>query len=341
MGNSNDMTDVKPYGGVWVFIEQREGLPCVVSFELLGKARHLADRLRVEVTALLIGDQVSGHAEELIHRGADRVIVADVPLAREYRTEVYTHIIVDQIVVGKPEIVLVGATWIGRDLAPRVAARVHTGCMSDCTDLDIDPDTGLLNAIKPFLGRNVMAEIVCPDHRPQMVTVRPGILDLQEKDKSRVGEILHVDVGLNEMDVAVKVLGMERSAARGIRLEEAEKIVAVGMGAGDEAGVERLRELAGMLGAELGSTTLPVDAEWIPEGHKIGQTGKSVRPRLYLACGISGAVQHTVGMLNSEVIIAINKDPKAEIFDVADYGIIGDLDEVIPAIIAELKSLKS
>jgi len=335
------MENIKEYRGVWVFVEQREGLPSTVSFELLGKARQLAEKLAVEVTALVIGEGMSGHIGDLFHWGADRVISVDHPLTREYRTEVYTRIMADQIMREKPEIVLAGATWIGRDLAPRVAARVHTGCTSDCTDLDIDPETGVLKAIKPFLGRNVMAEIVCPDYRPQMVTVRPGILDLPEKDENRAGEIVHADVDLKEEDVAVKVVGTEKSPAPGIRLEEAEKIVAVGMGAGDEAGVERVRELAGMLGAELGSTTLPIDAGWVSEGQKIGQTGRSVRPRLYLACGISGAVQHTVGMINSELIIAINKDPKAEIFAIADYGIVGDLDEVVPAIIMELKGLAS
>ncbi|MCF8142689.1 MAG: electron transfer flavoprotein subunit alpha/FixB family protein [Deltaproteobacteria bacterium] len=335
------MEDIREYSGVWVFVEQRDGVPCRVSLELLGRGRLLADKLQAEATALLIGHGVSDHAEELIHWGADRVMVVDDPLAREYRTEVYTHIIAGQVKRGRPEILLVGATWTGRDLAPRLAARLHTGCTSDCTDLDIDTETGLMVAVKPFLGRDVMAEIICPEHRPQMATIRSGILELPDKDDGRTGDVVYVDGGLKEEAVAVKVVKTERSPSGGVALDDAEKIVAVGMGVGDEAGFERVRELAQLLGAELGSTTLPIDAGWISEAHKIGQTGKSVRPRFYLACGVSGAVQHTVGMINSELVIAINKDPKAEIFSVADYGIVGDLAEVVPAIIAELKSLKS
>ncbi len=329
------------YQGIWVFVEQKDGAPRRVGLELLGKARQLADTINTDVTALLIGESGSGHAQELILYGADRVLAGEDPVARDYRTEVYTQIIAEQITVDKPDILLMGATWMGRDLAPRVAAAVHTGCTSDCTDLEIDSESGLLKAIKPFLGRNVMADIVCPVHRPQMATVRPGIFDLPVRDEGRAGEVIPLKVHVHETDAAVKVVATEASAEQGVRLEEAEKIVAVGMGAGDEAGFEQIRELAELLGAELGSTTLPIDAGWLTESHKIGQTGKSVRPRLYVACGISGAVQHTVGMVHSELIIAINKDPRADIFHVADYGIVGDLGEVVPAIIVELKSLRS
>lgn len=322
-------------------VEQRNGLPHKVGLELLGKGRLLADELKTDVGALFMGENGSAHAGQLVRCGADRVMTVDDPVIGEYRAEVYTQIIAEQVQKEKPEILLMGATWMGRDLAPRVAAALHTGCTSDCTDLKIDSDTGLLVAVKPFLGRNVMAEIVCPEHRPQMVTVRPGIFDPPEEEERRRGDVTPVTMEVRESDVAVKVLETRNASPQVFRLEEAEKIVAVGMGAGDEAGFQQIAELADLLGAELGSTTLPIDAGWISEAHKIGQTGKSVRPRLYLACGISGAVQHTVGMRHSELVIAINNDPAAEIFDLADYGIVGDLNDMIPAIMAELKDIKS
>lgn len=328
------------YRGIWVFIEQRDGRPARVSLELLCKGRTLADKLDGDVTAILIGEEVTTRAEELITYGADEVIIADSPVAKDYRTEVYTRIITEQVSEKRPEILLIGATRIGRDLAPRVAARLNTGCTSDCTKLQIAQDRGMMVATKPFLGRNVMADIICPGQRPQMVTVRPGIMELHTPDESRKGKLIHADINMSEEDVEVKVLDTVRSGADGVDLEGAEKIVAVGAGVGDQAGFEMLKELADLLGAELGATNLPVDAGWVSEERKIGQTGKTVRPRLYIACGISGAVQHAVGMMNSELIVAINKDPKAEIFDLADYGIVEDLYKVIPAIIAELKSQK-
>ena len=337
---SAEKVDPLEYKGLWVFVEQKEGEAVRVSLELLGKGRSLADRLGVGVTAILIGNGVSDQAEELIYAGADEVIVADDPIAEAYRTEVYTHIMVREVRKRRPEILLIGGTCVGRDLAPRVAGRLNTGCTSDCTELEIDRESRLLVATKPFLGRNLMAEIVCPEIRPQIVTLRPGIMELLEKDRGRKGDLIYVDVGLREEDVTVKVIDRVRSASEGVSLDEADKIVAGGMGVGDEAGFETVKELAELLGAEMGATSLPVDEGWISQDRKIGQTGKSVRPRLYIACGISGAVQHTVGMVNSELIVAINKDPKAEIFDVADYGIVDDLHKVVPAIIDELRKMR-
>ena len=331
---------IEDYKGVWVFVEQRDGHPALVSLELLGAGRALADKLDAEVTALLIGDGIREIAQELISYGADRVMVAEDAVAKEYCTEVYADIIVEQALTGKPEIVLIGATCFGRDLAPRAAARLRTGCTADCTELDIDTDTGVLIATKPYFGRNLMADIVCPFHRPQMVTVRPGVMELKAQDRARHGEIIPIDVTIKESDTRVKVIETVRSAPEGVPLEEAERVVACGMGVGDVEGFEAVRELADLLGAQLGATSLPVDEGWISEDRKIGQTGKTIKPKLYIGCGVSGAIQHSAGMINSECIVAINTNPKAEIFDFADYGIVGDVKEIVPALINKFHSLK-
>jgi len=325
------------YEGIWVFIEQKHQKPAPVSLELLGKGRTLAGLLGAEVTAVLIGKGVTKQAEELISCGADRVVIADDPVVEDYRTEIYTTIIVDQVLKEKPEVLLIGATCTGRDLAPRVAGRLHTGCLADCTELNIDQEMRLVVASKPYFGRNLMADIICPDHKPQVVTVRPGIMEFPHQEKSRKGLIIHVDIKVKEEDVKVKVLDTVRSAPDGAGLEEAKKVVAGGMGVGNAEGFALLQELADLLGAELGATSLPVDQGWIAPDRKIGQTGKTVRPRLYIGCGISGAIQHAAGMINAEVIVGINKDPNAEIFNFADYGIVGDLHEVVPALIDEFK----
>jgi electron transfer flavoprotein alpha subunit len=333
--------NIDDYKGLWVFVEQRDGQPARVSLELLSAGRALADKLDAQVTALLIGDGIREIAPGLISYGADRVMVAENPVAKEYRTEVYADIIVEQALTGKPEIVLIGATCLGRDLAPRIAARLRTGCTADCTELDIDTDTGALVATKPYFGRNLMADIVCPFHRPQMVTVRPGVMELKVQDRGRHGEIIPVDVNIKESDTRVKVIDTVRSAPEGVPLEEAVRVVACGIGVGDVEGFEAVRELADLLGAQLGATSLPVDEGWISEDRKIGQTGKTIKPKLYIGCGVSGAIQHSAGMINSECIVAINTNPKAEIFDFADYGIIGDVNKVVPALVQQLRTLTS
>jgi electron transfer flavoprotein alpha subunit len=327
--------------GLWVFIEQRDGKPARVSIELLGAGRGLADKLGEEVTAILIGDDISGLAQELIYWGADRVFIADDPVAKNYRTEVYADIVVEQVIREKPEVLLIGATWVGRDFAPRVAARLNTGCTADCTGLDIDIETRLLVATKPYFGRNLMADIACPFYRPQVVTVRPGVMELKAKERHRKGELIPIEVKVREEDVRVKVVETVRSVSDAAALEQADKVVAGGMGVGDAKGFKSLREFAHLLGAQLGATSLPVDEGWISEDCKIGQTGKIVRPRLYIGCGVSGAIQHSAGMINSEMIVAINTDPRAEIFQIADYGIIGDVNEVIPALIRETRRLRA
>jgi electron transfer flavoprotein alpha subunit len=328
------------YAGVWVFVEQRQGVLARVSLELLGTGRTLADRLGVELSAIIVGEEISELAKELIYWGADKVMVADDPIAGKYRTEVYTRIIAGQAAEDRPEVLLVGATAMGRDLAPRIAASLNTGCAADCTELDIDFEKRLLVATKPYFGRNLMADITCSSHRPQMVTVRPGIMELRDRDRERKGEIIYIDVDLREEDTRVQVLETIRSRSEAGSLEGAERVVAAGMGVGNRKGFELVRELAGLVGAHLGATSLPVDEGWISEDYKIGQTGKTVRPKLYMGCGVSGAIQHSAGMINSGLIVAINTDPKAEIFQFADYGIIGDVNKIIPALIEQLKAEK-
>jgi electron transfer flavoprotein alpha subunit len=333
--------DINAYRGVWVFVEQAEGRPARVSMELLGKGRELAGKLDVELTAFLIGESVGDLAKELIFYGADRVIVADDSILRDYGTELYTDIISEQAMKEKPEVLIVGASPIGRDLAPRLSFRLNAGCTADCTDLDIDEENRLFVSTRPAFGGNVMATIICPEHRPQMSTVRPGVMPLPERDDSRKGEIINPDLHFNKADTKVEVLESVKGWSEGVSIQEAEKIVAIGMGAGDRETFDMIKELADLLEAKVAATRLAVEAGWVSHDFQIGQTGKTVRPSLYMACGISGAVQHTAGMSGSKVIIAINSDPDAEIFKIADYGIVGDVGKVVPALIRELKSLKS
>ena len=332
--------DINEYRGVWVFVEQTEGQPARVSLELLGKGRELADKLEVPLTAILLGESVQSIANELISYGADEVIVAYHPILRDYRTELYTNIIAEEVTKKKPEVLILGATPIGRDLAPRLSFRLNAGCTADCTGLDIDRENRLFVSTRPAFGGNVMATIICPENRPQMSTVRPGVMVLPEKDKRRKGQIINLDVHLSEENVRVMVLESSKGKSDGVKIEEAERIVAIGMGAGDKETFDMTKELAELLGAEVGFSRLAVEAGWASHDHQIGQTGKTVRPEVYVACGISGAIQHTAGMSGSKIIVAINKDPNAEIFKIADYGIVGDMRKVVPAIINELKSLK-
>ncbi|MBW1897405.1 MAG: electron transfer flavoprotein subunit alpha/FixB family protein [Deltaproteobacteria bacterium] len=326
--------------GVGVFVEQLEGQPARVSLELLGKGRELADTLGVTLTAFLLGESVQNIAKELILYGADEVIVADHPILKDYRTELYTDIISKQVMARKPEVLIVGASPVGRDLAPRLSFRLKAGCTADCTGLDIDEENRLFVSTRPAFGGNVMATIICPEKRPQMSTVRPGVMQMPEKDESRKGRVINLEVDLDEEDVGVKILECTRGKSDAVNIQEAEKIVAIGMGAKDKETFDSIKELAELLDAEVGASRLAVEAGWISHDCQIGQTGKTIRPNLYIGCGISGAVQHTAGMSGSKMIIAINNNPSAEIFKIADYGIVGDIRKTVPAIIAELKSLK-
>lgn len=330
--------DLSVYKGIAVFVEQREGVISRVSLQLLGKARELADLRGVEVYAYLIGSDIKNLSDGIIHKGADRVLVVDHEELKYYRTLSYTKAIVELIRETMPEILLYGATFIGRDLAPRVAQRITTGLTADCTELTLDPETGLLQQTRPAFGGNIMATIETPNHCPQMATVRPGIMKEMEPDTSRKGEIIPVSVDLEPKDLLTTIVEVVKLQRACVNLEEAKIIVSGGRGLGSKEGFEIVGELAGVLSAEMGGSRVAVEEGWIPQDHQVGQTGKSVSPELYIACGISGSIQHRAGMSTSKIIVAINTDPDASIFSVADYGIVGDLYKVIPELIKELKA---
>ena len=330
---------VQDYRNVWVFAEQRQGVLTKVSHQLMGKARQLADTLGSQAQAVLLGHGVDALAQELIADGADVVYLAEDPVLEHYRTDAYAKVLSELIESKKPEIVLYGATTVGRDLAPRISQRIYTGLTADCTGLDIDESERLLLQTRPAFGGNIMATIICPHHRPQMSTVRPGVMSAPKPDPGRQGTVERVPVNLSEGDLQVKILQVVKEARRRVNLEDAKIIVSGGRGLGGSDGFEVITQLAGALGGEVGSSRAAVDAGWIDHDHQVGQTGKTVRPELYVACGISGAIQHQAGMKESKFIVAINKDPGAPIFQVADVGIVGDLYKVIPEIIRQLKAV--
>lgn len=329
--------DLSKYKGVWVFAEQAEGVLSVTSLEMVGKGRDLADRLGEKLTCILLGKSVMELADELVAYGADRVLVAEHPELAQYRTELYSKIVCERAQLEKPEILIIGATPVGRDLTPRVSFRLNTGCTADCTELDIDPDARLLVSTRPAFGGNVMATIICPEHRPQMSTVRPGVFHVPARDASRKGEICVIDVDVKPEDIKVKILESTTGEGHCADIQDAEKIIGMGIGASDEASFSAIREIAGLIGAEIGGTRPCVEKTLIEHGVQIGQTGKNIRPELYIACGISGAVQHTTGIANAKFIVAINKDPNAEIFKFANIGIVGDAKPLLQAFSKELK----
>ena len=328
--------DLSMYKGVWVFAEQRAGKIMPVVFELLGEGKKLANEIGTELCAILCGSDIAGLADELIAYGADKVYVADAPELLNYTTDGYSKVINDAIKEYKPEIVLYGATHIGRDLAPCLAVKANTGLTADCTVLEIDPEDKKIKQTRPAFGGNLMATIVCPNTRPQMSTVRPGVMQKAEYDATRKGEVVKLDVKFAEGDIRTKVIEIVKNAGETVSLTDAEVIVAGGMGLGNEEGFKLLQQLADKLGGVVAATRACVDAGWIDHSYQVGQTGTTVKPRIYFACGISGAIQHVAGMQDSDYIIAINKNESAPIFEVADYGIVGDLYKVIPAIIEEL-----
>lgn len=330
---------LETYRGVWVFAEQRNGELHHVGLELLGKGRELADTLEVELTAILLGENVDERCQELVSYGADKVIWADSPALKNYSTDIYTDVVTRQIRKHKPEIVLIGATHLGRDLAPRIAARIGTGLTADCTGLEIDKRKRLLVQTKPAFGGNIMASIVTPNHRPQMATVRPRVMQPLQVDATKKGEIIRAVVETKEKNITVRIVQVVEEARKSINLDEANIIISGGKGVGTPEGFRILEDFAKVLGAEVGATRDVVEAGWISSRHLVGQTGKTVRPKLYIACGISGAVQHVAGMRESEVIVAINKDPGAPIFDIADYGIVADLHEVVPLLTEKIKKM--
>ena len=347
------------YRNIWVFVEQRDGKLMNVALELLGEATKLAKDIddTTKVCALLVGDKVDSLAKECFEYGADTVYYIEDALLKNYTTDAYTKVIVDAVNEIKPSIFMYGATHIGRDLAPRVAARLNTGLTADCTHLDVsvaeyikfaeenttlntatlkadDPDKGL-KMTRPAFGGNLMATIICPNSRPQMATVRPGVMQKIEKREGATGEIIRITPSISESDLNVKIVDIVKSAKELVSLTDADIICSGGRGLGDETGFELIKKFADKVGGVVGASRAAVDSGLIDHSHQVGQTGTTVKPKIYFACGISGAIQHLAGMQNSDIIVAINKDADAPIFEVADYGIVGDLYKVIPELIEE------
>lgn len=332
--------DKSIYKNVFVFIEQRDGNLQSVGLELLGKARDLAKELSEEVYAVLMGYNIEDKATELIEYGADKVIIMDSIELKKYSTEAYTQGLCKLIQERNPSIVLIGATTIGRDLGPRISARITTGLTADCTRLEISEDKELLMT-RPAFGGNLMATIICPDHRPQMSTVRPGVMRSLPRDRSRKGEIEKFEISFNKDKFRVRIKETIKEKTNMIDITEAKILVSGGRGIGNKEGFENLNQLAQTLGAEVSASRAIVDSGLIDHNRQVGQTGKTVRPDLYIACGISGAIQHIAGMEESEFILAINKDRYAPIMQMADLGIVGDAKDIIPALNERLKSLKN
>ncbi|MCL6429640.1 MAG: electron transfer flavoprotein subunit alpha [Anaerolineae bacterium] len=328
--------DQATYRGVWVWVEQFQGRACTISWEMMGQGRRLADELGVALTACVLGHDVGHIAREAITYGAERVFLVDDPTLAVYRTDPYAAVLVHLVREHRPEIFLLGASARGRDLAGAVATDLHTGLTADCTGLDIDPETRLLRQTRPAFGGNIMATIICPKHRPQMATVRHRVFEVPPADESRSGQIVHVPAIMPEERIACRVADFVLESGQ-VNLADARIIVTGGRGVGGPEGFEPIRELAEVLGGAVGASRAAVDAGWIPYAHQVGQTGRTVKPDLYIACGVSGAIQHLAGMQTSKVIVAINKDPEAPIFNVATYGIVGDLFQIVPALTAEFR----
>ena len=347
------------YKNIWVYAEQRGGKLMNVALELIGEGHKLSRDISddTKVCAVLVGNNIGHLAQECFEYGADEVYLLEDALLEQFTTDAYTKVITDAINEYKPEIVMYGATHIGRDLAPRIAARVGTGLTADCTHLDVkvskyidfanenttlntstlkadDPDTGL-KMTRPAFGGNLMATIICPRTRPQMSTVRPGVMSKLERKPGATGEIIKVDVKIAESDIRTKVVEVVKSAKELVSLTDADIIVSGGRGLGSAEGFDLMKQFADKVGGVVGSSRACVDAGWIDHSHQVGQTGTTVKPRIYFACGISGAIQHLAGMQSSDIIVAINKDPEAPIMEIADYAICGDLFKVVPEIMNE------
>ena len=335
-GTSMKNVDISLYHGGWVYAEQRAGKLMNVAIELLGEGRKLADEIGTELCAVLVGSDCDDLVDELFAYGAEKVYYANNPELKNYTTDGYTAAVYRAVLKYKPEIVLYGATHIGRDLAPSVAVKCGTGLTADCTKLDIDPETKGLRQTRPAFGGNLMATIVCPNHRPQMSTVRPGVMAKPEKVEGRKGERIDLNIKFKKGEIRQQVLDVVKKVGEMASLTDAKIIVSGGRGIGGPEGFDTIRALAKKLGGSIGSSRACVDAGWIDHSFQVGQTGTTVKPDLYVACGISGAIQHLAGMQTSKTIVAINKNENAPIFEVADIGIVGDLFKVIPAIIEEL-----
>lgn len=344
--------NMEQYKGVFIYAQQVDGEISPIAFELLGKAKDLAADLDTDVTAVLLGSKIKGLADQLAEYGADRVIVVDDPVLEVYRTEPYAQALTAVINEYKPEIMLVGATAIGRDLGPRVSARVGTGLTADCTKLEIgdfplNPLPGKeqkhnqLLMTRPAFGGNTIATIACPDNRPQMATVRPGVMQKIDPVKGAKAEVVEFNPELKENNCYLEILDIVKEVAEVADIQQAKILVSGGRGVGSKENFKILQDLADALGGTVSCSRAVVDNGWMPKDLQVGQTGKTVRPNVYFAIGISGAIQHTAGMEESDIIIAINKDESAPIFDVADYGIVGDLNKIVPLITEAVKARKN
>ena len=340
---------LEEYKGVYIFAQQVDNEISTISLELLGKAKDLAADLDEKVTAILVGYQVKNLADKLAEYGADKVIVVDDPELKDYRTEPYAHAIASVVKKFKPEILLVGATAIGRDLGPRVSARIHTGLTADCTSLDIgdfplvavpgqEQKHKQLLMTRPAFGGNTIATIACPNFRPQMATVRPGVMQKAERVPGAKAEVIEFNPGFTPDNKYVEILKIVKSVSDVADIMDAKILVSGGRGVGSAENFKLLDDLAEVLGGTVSCSRAVVDSGWKPKDLQVGQTGKTVRPNVYFAIGISGAIQHVAGMEESDMIIAINKDETAPIFDVADYGIVGDLNKIVPALTEKLKA---
>ena len=334
--------------GVFIFAQQVDNKINNIAYELLGKAKDLAADLGQDVTAVLIGSDVKGLADSLAQYGADKVIVVDDPELKDYRTEPYAHALASVIEQYKPEIMLIGATAIGRDLGPRVAARIHTGLTADCTQLDIgdfplaatpgqEQKKNQLLMTRPAFGGNTIATIACPDFRPQMATVRPGVMQKREPDKSAKANIEECKLDFTPNNKYAEILEIVKQTSNVADIADAKILVSGGRGVGSPENFKILEELAEAIGGTVSCSRAVVDSGWKPKEMQVGQTGKTVRPHVYFAIGISGAIQHVAGMEESDIIIAINKDESAPIFDVADYGVVGDLNQIVPELTKQIK----
>ena len=328
--------DKSMFKDVYVFIEQREGVIQNVALELLGKARVLADTLNEKVVGILLGHNITDKAQDLIACGADKIICADDESLKDYLTEPYTQAITQVIKEKNPSAILIGATTIGRDLGPRISARVSTGLTADCTSLEVGENRDLLMT-RPAFGGNVMATIVCQDHRPQMSTVRPGVMKAFEKDASRTGKVETITINFDKSKFRVRLVETVKETKDLVDITEANVLISGGRGVGNQEGFDKLKDLAQVLNAEVSASRAMVDSGLINHDRQVGQTGKTVRPDLYFAMGISGAIQHLAGMEESELIIAINKDKGAPIFQTADLGIVGDIKAIVPMLTEALK----
>ncbi|MCK4532382.1 electron transfer flavoprotein subunit alpha [bacterium] len=333
------VVDLKEYKNIWIFAEQKKGKVQGVAYELLNEACRLSGQLKEKVAAVLLGEDVEKEAEELIAHGADIVYLVEHPTLKEFQDDPYTDILADLIKKEKPQIILMGATTIGRSFASRIAARIHTGLTADCTGLEIDVQEKILLQTRPAFGGNIMATIKTPYHRPQMATVRHKVFKKKARDGARKGEIIRKVYDEKSFTCRTKLLDMVEDLTQKINIADADIIVSGGRGLGDPKNFKLIEELAQTIGGAVGASRAAVDAGWIPYSHQVGQTGRTVCPKIYIACGISGAIQHLVGMQSSDIIVAINRDPNASIFKVATYGIEGDLLEVVPALTKKFKEI--